>query len=87
MTVSMHLEVGLGREAAATGVWSREGDGHGDRRVSTGTIEGLAAKLSAYAELGLEHVLLTPQCRSVEAWYEHVEALGGLSSRKIQTGG
>ena len=74
----MHLEVGLGQQAAATGVWSREGDGYGDRRVSSGTIEGLGEELAAYEELGLEHVLLTPQCRSVEDWHEHVDALSTL---------
>jgi probable F420-dependent oxidoreductase len=79
VTVSMHLEVGLGRESAATGVWSKEGDGYGDRRVSSGSIEGLREELAAYAELGLEHVLLTPQCRSVEEWHEHVDALSTLT--------
>jgi probable F420-dependent oxidoreductase len=80
VTVSMHYEVGLNQTAADTGVWSREGDGYGDRRVSSGTIEGLTDDLAAYGELGLDHVLLTPQCRSVQEWHEHVDALRVLTS-------
>jgi probable F420-dependent oxidoreductase len=80
VTVSMHLEVGLGQQSASTGVWASVGDGYGDRKVSAGSLDALAEDLAAYGELGLDHVLLTPQCRSVDDWHHHVDALGELVS-------
>lgn len=77
VTISMHLEVRLG-EQLPPGYWSREGDGYGERDVADGTPEGLLKTLSKYAELGVEHILLTPQCRSRQEWDEQLDALDGF---------
>jgi probable F420-dependent oxidoreductase len=77
VTVSMHMEVRLG-EQLPPGYWSREGDGYGDRDVAEGTPEGLLRSLSSYADLGVQHILLTPQCRSRQEWDEQLDALDGF---------
>jgi len=77
VTVSMHLEVRLGEQLSA-GYWSREGDGYGDRDVADGTREGLLRTLNRYAAIGVEHILLTPQCRSRQEWDEQLDALDGF---------
>jgi probable F420-dependent oxidoreductase len=77
VTISMHLEVRLG-EPLETGYWSREGDGYGDRDVANGTREGLLDSLNRYAAIGVEHILLTPQCRSRQEWDEQLDALDGF---------
>jgi probable F420-dependent oxidoreductase len=77
VTVSMHLEVRLG-EPLPPGYWSREGDGYGERDVADGTRAGLLATLNRYAEIGVQHVLLTPQCRSRQEWDEQLDALEGF---------
>ena len=77
VTVSLHLEVRLG-EQLPPGYWSREGDGYGERDVADGTRDGLLATLGRYAALGVEHVLLTPQCRSRQEWDGQLDALEGF---------
>lgn len=77
VTVSMHMEVRLGEQLPA-GYWSREGDGYGDRDVAEGTREGLLDSLSRYSDLGVEHIVLTPQCRSRQEWDEQLDALDGF---------
>lgn len=88
VTVSMHLEIRLG-ERLAPGYWSREGDGFGDRDVADGSRAGLADTLCRYAEIGLQHVVLTPQCRSRQEWDEQLDALEGLPAEmaEVDTGG
>ncbi|HEY8340742.1 MAG TPA: TIGR03619 family F420-dependent LLM class oxidoreductase [Egibacteraceae bacterium] len=78
VTVSMHMEVRLGPALSRPGYWSQAGDHYGDGDVATGSVEDLAERLAAYADAGLEHVLLTPQCRTGEEWDEHVSALATL---------
>ena len=77
VTVSMHLEVRLGEQLPA-GVWSRAGDGYAGRDVATGTRDALLGTLHRYADLGVEHVLVTPQCRSRQEWDSQLDALEGL---------
>jgi probable F420-dependent oxidoreductase len=77
VTVSMHLEVRLG-EQLPPGYWSREGDGYGDRDVADASPEGLLATLKRYADIGVQHVVLTPQCRSRQEWEEQLDALDGF---------
>lgn len=77
VAVSMHLEVRLG-EQLPPGVWSREGDGYGERDVADGTREGLLDTLRSYADIGVEHILLTPMCRSRREWDEQLDVLEGL---------
>lgn len=77
VTVSMHLEVRLG-EQLPVGYWSREGDGYGDRDVADGTREGLLSTLNRYAEIGVQHIVLTPQCRSRQEWDEQLDTLDGF---------
>ena len=40
--------------------------------------DGLLATLGRYAALGVEHVLLTPQCRSRQEWDGQLDALEGF---------
>lgn len=75
VTVSMHLEVRLGEQLAEAGYWSRHGDGYGERDVAGGTPERVAEVLDRYERAGLQHALLTPQCRSAQEWDEHVSGL------------
>lgn len=77
VTVSMHLEVRLG-EQLPPGYWSREGDGYGARDVADATPGGLLKTLTSYAEIGVEHILLTPQCRSRQEWDDQLDALEGF---------
>jgi probable F420-dependent oxidoreductase len=83
VTVSMHLEVRLG-EPLPVGYWSREGDGYGERDVADATPDGLLATLKRYAEIGVEHIVLTPQCRSRQEWDDQLDALEGFP---IELGG
>ena len=80
VTVSMHLEVRLG-EQLPPGYWSREGDGYGDRDVADASPEGLLATLKRYAEIGVQHMVLTPQCRSRQEWDEQLDALDGFPAQ------
>lgn len=75
VTVSMHMEVRLGEDAPTAGYWSEAGDHHGTGDVQTGSPQALTAALQAYAAAGLEHVCLTPQCRSAAEWRAHVPQL------------
>lgn len=77
VTVSMHMEVRLG-EQLPVGYWSREGDGYGEREVANGTRAGLVTSLRRYAAVGVQHMVLTPQCRSLDEWDEQLDALEGL---------
>lgn len=77
VTVSMHLEVRLGEQLPA-GYWSREGDGYGERDVADGTRDGLLETLSRYAGIGVQHIVLTPQCRSRQEWDDQLDALDGF---------
>lgn len=77
VTVSMHLEVRLG-EQLPVGYWSREGDGYGERDVADATPDGLLATLNRYAKIGVEHIVLTPQCRSRQEWDDQLDALDGF---------
>ncbi|MFV0463955.1 MAG: TIGR03619 family F420-dependent LLM class oxidoreductase [Nostocoides sp.] len=77
VTVSMHMEMRLG-EQLPVGYWSREGDGYGEREVADATREGLVATLRRYEHIGVQHIVLTPQCRSLEEWTEQLDALEGL---------
>jgi probable F420-dependent oxidoreductase len=83
VTVSMHLEVRFG-EPLPAGYWSREGDGYGERDVADGTPEGLLRQLGRYADVGVAHVLLTPQCRSRAEWDEQLDALDGFPARMAE---
>lgn len=78
VTISMHMEVRLGEAEPSAGYWSEAGDHYGEADVTTGTIDDVAERIAAYADAGLEHVLLTPQCRSPQEWDEHVSALATL---------
>ena len=75
VTVSMHWEVVVGSAEAPTGYWSAAGDGFGERRVLTGSAEAIREAIAVYEREGLEHVLLTPQAKSAEAWRESVAVL------------
>lgn len=75
--VSMHAEVRLGDPAGA-GYWSEAGDHHPDAGGLSGSPDRIAAALRAYGEAGLEHVVLTPQCRDEAEWREAVEGLARL---------
>jgi probable F420-dependent oxidoreductase len=77
VTVSLHLEVRLGEQLPA-GYWSREGDGYGERDVANGTRDGLLTTLHRYAEIGVQHAVLTPQCRSRQEWDDQLDALDGF---------
>ena len=77
VTVSLHMEVRLGEQLPA-GYWSRNGDGHGDRDVADGTRDGLLNTLNRYAEIGVQHTVLTPQCRSRQEWDQQLDALEGF---------
>jgi len=81
VTVSMHLEVRLGDRLADAGYWSKAGDGFGDRQPGGGSAEQLAAVLDDYEDAGLQHVVLTPQCRSVAEWEDQLAGLGQLIRR------
>jgi len=81
VTVSMHLEVRLGERIAGAGYWSKAGDGHGERNPRGGSPEQLAGVLDAYEEVGLQHVLLTPQCRSGAEWDEQLDGLAQVLGR------
>jgi probable F420-dependent oxidoreductase len=86
VTVSMHMEVRFG-ERLPVGYWSREGDGYGERDVADGTPEGLLATLHRYAGIGVEHIVLTPQCRSREEWDQQLDALEGFPAEMEQRSG
>lgn len=77
VTVSMHVEVRLGDPARA-GYWSEAGDHHPDAAGLSGSPDDVAAALDGYAEAGLEHVVLTPQCRDEQEWRRSVEGLAEL---------
>ena len=64
--------------SSPAGYWSRNGDGHGDRDVADGTRDGLLNSLNRYAEIGVQHTVLTPQCRSRQEWDEQLDALDGF---------
>jgi probable F420-dependent oxidoreductase len=78
VTVSMHWEVVWGEAPPPTGYWSQAGDGFGERRVLAGRAVEMREAIAAYENLGLEHVVLTPQARSAGDWRETVSGLAEL---------
>ena len=81
VTVSMHMEVRVGDDTPPAGYWSEAGDSHGAGDVQTGSVARICETLERYAAVGLEHVVLTPQCHSADEWREHVGALAELLPR------
>ncbi len=80
VTVSIHMEVTLGADLPYSG-WSKVGDGYGDRRPVTGSVDDVVELLAEYEDAGLQHVLATPVVRGVEAWDTMVDALAEVASR------
>ncbi len=77
-TISIHMELRLGRPIEDRGRWSVVGDGYGDREMVVGGVDHIAEVLAPYIDAGLEHVLLVPLARSADEWRHHVDELAGL---------
>lgn len=84
VTISMHMEVRVGEAPPAAGYWSEAGDHHGEGDVQAGGPDDFIATLERYAEAGLEHVCLTPQCHSAEEWRAHVPLLAEVARALAQ---
>jgi probable F420-dependent oxidoreductase len=79
VTISMHAEVHLGQAPTGSGYWSEAGDHHEEASALSGTPADIADHLRPYAEAGLEHVVLTPQCHSADEWRATVAELAAVA--------